>query len=1077
MKRVLAFLALGVSLLAVSPLWSQDFLQGVDHLEFIRTLRDKHPDLALEYIERLNRMPNVPKDLKDALSLEQGRTQLAVAAKDPDPARRAKAYDDAATKMEAYLKANANSPDAPIANLDLARIYAFKAKATFDKAKMAEGKQTRKDGMLKARAGFDQAYKMLDKAYEGINTQMLKKRTEKLREAQADAEFEMASALMNQLLTYDAEAESQDRATVGVKAIKEIERVAKKGERVGSMALAMLIKCYDELDDTSKADETIRTLERDGIEPGKRIGKANYVTMYARKDLNNKKVIPLCQEWIKAYPTSLETPEGIAVRYQLAQAARVQAAQLKGPEADALYNIAERYYDQVEHTESEFTDRARTHKMQILIARKPELTKGDISKLTTFKELYLRAQLESGQLEEETRKGKADPQHMPNIIKALTLALEKMDDAVSQQELIDARFMLTYYLLLSGDHYRAIVLGEDLARSYPNSNRAGQAGAYILGAYAHLIEEGEKVDPSSNAVATDRARMKSLAEYIEANWKTDVAADEARFQMAIMALRQKNYPDAVTLLDKISPSYLAYPLVLFNLGNAAQLVAQGELKAGDEKDKVAPPKPYKTWNEIAVSAYEKLPTPKNMDPDTNRLFFMAKVRLAFLYLSEKKIAAMDKVSTDLMLRYKKLPNALQKEVEPMVSPLEVYAIYGKADIAFKSSEATKYAQVTKILQPMVKQIADKKLPPGIEPQLPKVVLFLYLKACLLDGKIDDARAALDMLQTGGGFENQGQVLAGLVKDLSDHIKELAKDPKKKEEHDKAVANFSKFLDVLAQQNLQNIKPELLRFLAQSYSALDRHDQAAALLANVQEPKAGAKPEEYKVYRFTRLMLAHEYRLAKKFTEADKILKELEKTDFAASSLEFREEQNYLLEDVEKFGLAAKGWNHMYEDLKKGAQKNARLQEPAQKALYRYIFCVYSFAKKQTDEKKKATYMNRAGNLILQLELGDANMGGLKEQYTELMNKEPPLKEAFETRKKAHAEGKVDKPEEVAKADAATDPKKADPKKAAREDNSNTYLMLGGAGAFLSMVLIAGLVIRSHRRAEVNARTRYARPKG
>jgi hypothetical protein len=211
----------------------------------------------------------------------------------------------------------------------------------------------------------------------------------------------------------------------------------------------------------------------------------------------------------------------------------------------------------------------------------------------------------------------------------------------------------------------------------------------------------------------------------------------------------------------------------------------------------------------------------------------------------------------------------------------------------------------------------------------------------------------------------------------------------------AFANFSGFLDTLAKQDLSKIKPETLRFLSQSYSAMKKHDKAAALLVKIPEPPAGSKPEEIKAYRFMRLMLAREYRLAKKFPEAEAIHKELDKAKFGETSLEFREELNLILEDKEVWGGAANGWKKMYEELGRAAIKNARLKEPHQKALYRYIFCVYRFAQKQTAEKKKADFTKRAANMIVQLEKGDKDMGGLKDDYMQLLKDEKPLKEAYD----------------------------------------------------------------------------------
>jgi hypothetical protein len=143
------------------------------------------------------------------------------------------------------------------------------------------------------------------------------------------------------------------------------------------------------------------------------------------------------------------------------------------------------------------------------------------------------------------------------------------------------------------------------------------------------------------------------------------------------------------------------------------------------------------------------------------------------------------------------------------------------------------------------------------------------------------------------------------------------------------------------------------------------------------------------------MLGREYRLDKKLDLADKIYKELDKQDFGATSLEFREEKCYLLEDRQFWGGAANAWKAMYSELGRAAPKNPRLREPHQKALFRYITCIYRFAQKQTSEKKKGDFTTRAANMIVQLEKGDKEMGVLKDEYLDLLKKEKPLKDAYD----------------------------------------------------------------------------------
>jgi hypothetical protein len=1013
MKRMLTVLTLGASLFVSAAAHGQE----LPHMEFVRALRDRnHPDLAMEYLEKLAKTPNLPKEIVAALPLEIARTQLEVAAKDPDPARRARVYGEARVKMEAYLAANAAGPDAAVANLDLAKIYSFQAKAIMEKAKMAENIPARDAGMAEARKGFGDAYKRLTEAYDAINAQLIRNKDNRsLTNAKLEAEFERANTSLNMLFTFTEKDDPQERATVGTRAIDELKVVSNRSDRTGWMALAMLIRAYDELDTFDKAEEIRKKFDsKDALEPGKRMADAYYFFSLARKDPLPKKVRDIGIKWLTDYRSYADTPEGIQIRYTVADSAKRNAQQVKdqkSAEATALYDLARKYYEEVEHTESRYAEAARTHKVEIMIAQNPALSKGDISALATPRECFIRAQVEVAQINQESgakmpiggdaKKWADDHEkmrkaHYRNIIEAVNRGLAMGEEGITQQEIIDARFLLIYHLLEAEDPYTAVIHGEDLARTHPGSSRAGMAGAYALSAYAQLIFNEEKKNGAGSPEAQiDRARMKSLANYLETNWKGDIVADEARFQLGATALRQKNYPEAVVALMRVSPGYPNYTLVLYQVGAVAREIAGSE-KKGDG-DMPHPPQGYKSWNDLAMQSFQKIPQPKSLkNPEIARYYFMGKASLAYMLFGEKKLDEVDKLTAQLQKDFPQLPQAIQTDLEPMLTPLPFYAKYGKADILFKSNDPQKYTKVMALLGPIVKQIADKKLPEGIEPALPRIILFLHLKSCLLDGKIDEAGKALEMIQAGSGFENQGAVLASLVKDLSDQIKELEKKgPAGKAEHDKAVANFSAFLDTLAKQDLSKIKPELLRFLAQSYSAMKKHEKAAELLSKIPEPPAGSKPEEIKAFRFIRLMLAREYRLAKKFDEADKIHKELDKADFGATSLEFREEKNWILEDRELWGAAANAWKKMYDELGRAAVKNARLKGPHQHALYRYIFCVYRFAQKQTMEKKKADFTKRAANMIVQLEKGDKDMGGLKDEYMELLKQEKPLKDAYD----------------------------------------------------------------------------------
>ena len=332
------------------------------------------------------------------------------------------------------------------------------------------------------------------------------------------------------------------------------------------------------------------------------MAEAYYFFSQSRKDPLQKKVRDAGIKWLADYRSYADSPEGIQIRYAVAESARKNAQGVKDPksaEATALFDLAKKYYEEVEHAgESRYAEAARTHKVEIMIAQNPALSKGDISALTTPRELFIRAQVEVAQINQESAAkmpigGDADKwakdrekmrkAHYRNIIDAVTRGVAMGEEGVTPQEIIEARFLLIYHLLEDDDPYTAVVHGEDLARTHPESSRAGLAGAYALSAYAQLIFNEEKKNGAGSPEAqADRIRMKNLANYLETNWKNDIVADEARFQLGATALRQKNYPEAVVALMRVTPAYPNYTLVLYQVGAVAREISAGEKKADTE---------------------------------------------------------------------------------------------------------------------------------------------------------------------------------------------------------------------------------------------------------------------------------------------------------------------------------------------------------------------------------------------------------------------------------------------------------------------------------------------------------------
>jgi hypothetical protein len=102
-----------------------------------------------------------------------------------------------------------------------------------------------------------------------------------------------------------------------------------------------------------------------------------------------------------------------------------------------------------------------------------------------------------------------------------------------------------------------------------------------------------------------------------------------------------------------------------------------------------------------------------------------------------------------------------------------------------------------------------------------------------------------------------------------------------------------------------------------------------------------------------------------------------------------EESVFALEGTRNWGAAANAWKKRYEELGR-VRGHPALRQAHQKALFRYVLCMHRYAV----EKLKPQITKRAASIIVQLEKGDEEMGGLKKQYRELLKNEPALMAAY-----------------------------------------------------------------------------------
>src|SRR5262249_439182 len=199
-----------------------------------------------------------------------------------------------------------------------------------------------------------------------------------------------------------------------------------------------------------------------------------------------------------------------------------------------LFDKAQKHYQVLEQTENEYTRVARENRLNIILMRPLEQSKGDIAKLKDFESCFSRAQYEIAKLHEAAKKlsgtqlNQEGKERYAHLREALNRGLDLRQPTDREEEVDEARAVLAYTYLVTEDYYRAAVVGEDLARTGYASRHAPMAGIYALRAYILLLGKQEQAGVGKEQLEGDRHRARQLAEYLEETWPNDSAADAAR---------------------------------------------------------------------------------------------------------------------------------------------------------------------------------------------------------------------------------------------------------------------------------------------------------------------------------------------------------------------------------------------------------------------------------------------------------------------------------------------------------------------------------------------------------------------
>jgi hypothetical protein len=1057
MLRPLLFALLLV--LLVSPVAPAQESQFREDLRFAESLRNRGDnDLALELLEKI--AANAPPELARELPLEFAKTRLRVAGDEPETARRLRLYQDARADFQKFIDANPGHARLAEANLDIARVLNLQGKAQLSQALLTEEVKTKKEIAAQARATLVQAAARLQAAVtalesakgkladpETIADPKMKKEAAAARDHVEreikQTQIERGLNLYDQSATYLGGSDdlASSRLVQAKKALDELAAGA-AGDPATWKARAWIGRIQHQIQSADNARKEFAAILGAGETPvtteGVRL--ARYFRLLVIKEQPNDEdkkapggpnriIIDSASTWRARYPRYLKTPEGCGITFLLAQTYLAEAdvnKKLVPTQRDDYRSRARALLRELESTENEFTDRARRLKIQALA--RLGLFSRRIDTLRTFEDFYIRAQYEAFQLSKEEKADKRK-KHIDNILTALKsgLALPEAKKMKPGLELNTARALMAYWSLNAGTTEEgttrledAARVGESFAREDPRSSQAAMSAVYALQAYGQLLErKKDKVDEEE--LAGLRARMFSLAHYMEERWPNETPGELARHSLGLQLLKEENFPEAIKKLSLITPSYGNYALALYQLADAASRADKASVApiAGDRPG---------DYRKRALLAWESMPASAlGPTPFINHIYVDAKVKLGRELFRYQRYQQIDDLVAGLLPRLNALKfnddedkdRGTRNQLRYELVSLQLYARYGLADAALRAED---YARVAALLDPLI----DAAGKPGDniqksvlqkDTQLAPKLLSTALRANLQVGKIDRTETVLEILNKvtaegdAASSNNTLRLLAFLIRGQVEEVRKKGD----QEALDKAIKGYSTILDKQIAKQKGELKPDFIRVLAECYSSMGEHARAAGVLSKVPEPRGKVSPDEEKMHWAIQLLTIRELRQSKTPADIkkaralmDKIRgpepkpKSKTKPGWARTNLDALKEHGNLLEAEEKWPDAFQNWASLVRQLARHAQKGGQPKEHYLECYYHMVECYVKIGAGKASKTDRDKFLRQAAQQVVQLERNwgeDFGSEASKKRFTELLGRDAGLKEHYDTLRK------------------------------------------------------------------------------
>lgn len=569
--------------------------------EFLAGLRERGLyDLALDYLSQMESSPLATAEFRERIPYHRGVTLIAQARQVAEVDQRTALFEQASRELEGFVSSHPDSSSSSDALLELANVMVDQAKQLIAQAAQIPDEPTfgeQKDRLRKQargligeaqprfrqaeqfyQAALDRLPKALDPKTQGeliAQRQEYRGRLAQVRVLSGQAEFEAAS-------TYPPGSDEFVKRNIAAadKLAKLHNEYSKRV--VGIYAQLHEGRCYQAVGDFQRALGTYEAIvSLSNVHPALRKLITSAYAYQAQCFVAQGKpdaAIANLTAWLNGGEKGeVDTAEWLFARYQLAEAlrAKADAPDTKPSECRTLTAAARDAYRAVARVPNEYQGAALAAATKLGPANR-----ADRSAIKDFAAAYQAGKDAMASVNAAKQALPSAAKNNPTAIPELRLqaeqskaearelfcvALSLVDDDTNVEQLNEVRYFLCWLDWEAGDYYRAAVLGDYLARRYPDHPAASASAKLALASYEQLMQAAQSGGQSQDTEFEAR-KMAEMAEFMTRRWPGTPAAETAQRVLVSYAIRTGKIDEAKALFDKVSEA--SRPALEAQLGNA-----------------------------------------------------------------------------------------------------------------------------------------------------------------------------------------------------------------------------------------------------------------------------------------------------------------------------------------------------------------------------------------------------------------------------------------------------------------------------------------------------------------------------